>query len=74
MPALGGVAYGRAMVTARYRFIEWTGQDKDKVVRELYDHQTDPAEDVNVAGKAENKELVEALSKQLAAGWKAASE
>jgi hypothetical protein len=38
----------------------------------LYDHQTDPDENANIANLPENKALVEQLSQQLGAGWKAA--
>ena len=40
--------------------------------RELYDEQTDPEENVNVAESPENREVVEELSKRLRAGWRAA--
>ena len=40
--------------------------------RELYDHQTDPAENVNIAGETAQRTLVTELSQQLKAGWKAA--
>ena len=71
VPELGkGDCFGRAMRTDRYRFIEWSVTENPKRVFELYDHQADPSENVNIAGKPENKELIEMLSKQLAAGWK----
>ena len=31
---------------------------------ELYDHQTDPQENVNIAGRSENKALTEQLTAQ----------
>ena len=40
--------------------------------RELYDHQTDPAENQSLAGRPEHKELIEQLAAQLKAGWQAA--
>jgi hypothetical protein len=63
---------GYALRTDRYRLVEWRDRKTGAVdAYELYDHQTDPAEDVNVAGRPENKQLVEKLAKQLAAGWTA---
>lgn len=37
---------GRAITTEHYRYIEWNGGDQG---RELYDHQTDPQEQTNLA-------------------------
>jgi arylsulfatase A-like enzyme len=66
-----GPLMGYAIRTDRYRYAEWRKRDGTGVVaRELYDHKTDPQEDRNVAGEAANKEVVEKLAKQLAAGWK----
>ena len=39
---------------------------------ELYDHQTDPQENQNLARLPEHRALVEKLTAQLRAGWKAA--
>ncbi len=62
---------GYAIRTDRYRYVEWRKRDGTEVVaRELYDHRTDPDEDVNVAGDAANEEVVEKLAERLAAGWK----
>ena len=58
---------GYTMRTDRYRLVEWKDfRDKDKaaVYVELFDHQNDPHETVNVAAK--HPELVKKLSKQLA--------
>jgi arylsulfatase A-like enzyme len=64
---------GYAMRTDRYRYVEWQDrQTRQVVAQELYDHQADPAENQNVAGLAENKELLSKLSSRLAGGWKAA--
>ncbi len=67
-----GPNMGYAMKTDRYRFVEWLDPAKKRLAVELYDHQKDPDENTNVAGKAENAALVAELSKQLAAGWRAA--
>jgi hypothetical protein len=42
------------------------------VATELFDHQTDPQENENLAGLPEHTDLVKQLASQLAAGWKAA--
>ena len=64
---------GYAMRTPRYRYVEWRVRNaKEIVAQELYDHQTDPAENQNVASLAEHKELLSKLASQLEAGWPAA--
>ena len=70
-PRAGGVM-GYTMRTDHYRYTEWTVKDKEPVGIELYDHQKDPGENVNLANLPENKELVARLAKMLHAGWKAA--
>jgi arylsulfatase A-like enzyme len=67
-----GQTLGRAMRTDRYRFIEWSGKTSDKKVYELYDEQTDPMENTNLADLPENKPLVDELKQRLDAGWKGA--
>jgi hypothetical protein len=39
---------------------------------ELYDRQTDPQENTNIANQPANKEIVAKLDEQWQAGWKAA--
>jgi hypothetical protein len=69
---------GYSMKTDRYHYVEWFTWDNDKkltgdqVATELYDNRADAEENVNIAGYPENQELVEKLSRQLKAGWKAA--
>ena len=65
---------GYTMRTDRYRFTAWIGRrDHSKVdAIELYDHQTDPQENVNIANQPENAALVKDLTAKLNAGWKAA--
>lgn len=65
---------GYAMRTDRYRFTRWVHtNDHTKVTAvELYDHQTDPQENQNIAGDPTNKALVETLTAQWQAGWKGA--
>jgi hypothetical protein len=62
------------MRTDRYRFTRWVNRaDHTKLdAVELYDHQTDPQENTNVANNLENKALVETLTAQWLAGWQGA--
>ena len=61
---------GKSIRTAHYRYTEWRNNGQRGT--ELYDYDADPNETVNIAHFPENKELVEQLSEQLAAGWQAA--
>ncbi|CAN5901777.1 sulfatase [soil metagenome] len=67
-----GQGMGYAMRTDRYRFVAWTVPGKDFVEYELYDHEVDPGEEVNIANEPENAKLVEQLAGQLRAGWQGA--
>ncbi len=62
---------GYTMRTNRYRLVLWRDHrdpSAKPVFVELYDHQADPQETRNVAGR--HPELVSKLSQQLNAGWK----
>jgi iduronate 2-sulfatase len=65
---------GYSMRTDRYRFTVWVGRkDHSKVdAIELYDHQTDPQENTNIAKLPANAELVKRLMKQWGQGWQGA--
>ncbi len=64
---------GYSMKTDRYRYTEWRARAGGAPVAvELYDHQTDPQENVNLAKLPEKKNLVAELGKQLEAGWRGA--
>jgi arylsulfatase A-like enzyme len=64
---------GYALRTDRYRYVEWRDRKSSEIVaRELYDHETDPAENENVAVRAANQELLAKLAAQLASGWEGA--
>jgi len=63
---------GYSLRTERYRYTEWGLLGEVPLAVELYDHQTDPAENVNVAGHAANRELVARLSAKLRRGWRGA--
>lgn len=66
-----GIEYfGRAIRTATHRYVEWTVRKTGALAaRELYDHRTDPGENVNVAGLAANRAVVDELAARLRAGW-----
>ena len=61
---------GYSMRTDRYRFTRWQDQgDPEKVVAvELYDHQSDPDENVNIAADPGSEKLVDELTRQYLKG------
>ena len=69
---------GTSLVTDRYHYVEWRTWDHVKGVAgelkaiELYDHQSDPQENVNVSDASENKAVIAELAQQLKDGWKSA--
>jgi arylsulfatase A-like enzyme len=65
---------GYSMRTDRYRFTVWVGRnDHSKVdAIELYDHQTDPQENTNIAKLPDNPALVNRLMEQWRQGWRGA--
>ncbi len=65
---------GYSMRTDRYRFTRWVERkDHSKLdAVELYDHQTDPMETVNIANDPKNAKLVADLTEQWTKGWQAA--
>ncbi len=68
-----GSFMGYSIRTRQYRYVEWINMETKIVVgKELFDHHTDPEENINIAGLPENSDLVKLLSKKLAEGWKAA--
>lgn len=57
---------GRALRTDRYRFVVWDAKkDGQAVHRELYDHDSDPDETVNLVDAKQHQELVSALELRL---------
>jgi hypothetical protein len=62
------------MRTDRYRLTRWVHRDEPSKVDavELYDHQTDPQENTNVAGHPAQASVLARLTKQFEAGWRGA--
>ena len=58
-----GKLMGRTLRTDRYRVVHWTNKQGKTAQVELYDHQTDPDENKNIA--ARHPELVERLLSKL---------
>jgi arylsulfatase A-like enzyme len=69
-----GQLMGYSMRTDRYRFTVWVDRaDHSKVhATELYDHQTDPQENTNIARDPAQAELVKKLMAQWKQGWQGA--
>ena len=68
---------GYSIRTDRYRYVEWYEWDQSNTKgaltdRELYDHETDPDENINIAGFDDNAEIIITLSEQLDKGWRLA--
>lgn len=61
-PAYSQILGGRSIRTARYRYTEW---EAGRLGRELYDHQTDPREQHNLAENPRFAKLVGQLSAKL---------
>ena len=67
-----GKAMGHSMRTERYRFTRWVGAGGALLATELYDHQTDPEENTNLAVLPEHAKTVAELTAQAAKGWRGA--
>lgn len=65
---------GYSMRTERYRFTRWVHRDDHSKVDsiELYDEQTDPQENANIANDPKNAALVAKLTAQWEKGWRGA--
>ena len=68
-----GVAYmGHSIRTQRYRYVEWKKWPSGEfAARELYNLETDPGEDVNLADRPAARALRDQLSARLHRGWRA---
>ncbi|TWU56274.1 sulfatase [Rubripirellula reticaptiva] len=59
---------GYSMRTSRYRYTQWQDRRNGKVIAtELYDHETDPMENTNIASAPENRQTLADLDHQM---WK----
>jgi arylsulfatase A-like enzyme len=65
---------GYSMRTERYRYTRWVDRKDPARVDsvELYDHQSDPRENVNLAGNPAHAALLKQLEAQAAGGWRGA--
>lgn len=66
---------GYTMRTDRYRLTRWVdtrNRSLQPIKVELYDHETDPAENNNVAADPDRAELLKRLAQQMKDGWEAA--
>ncbi|MEM8550436.1 MAG: sulfatase/phosphatase domain-containing protein, partial [Verrucomicrobiota bacterium] len=63
---------GYTIRTDRYRYVQWRQPDGTFMSHELYDHEKDPYESVNVINEPEYAETVVELQGIMDAGWKAA--
>lgn len=72
IPGYGDVARGMgySMRTDRYRLTEWRVPGTGFREYELYDHQTDPQENVNLAGLDSHRDVMEQLQRRMRQGWK----
>ncbi|MCE9551991.1 MAG: sulfatase [Planctomycetes bacterium] len=66
-------SYGQGWSVSDGRYVYSEFRDKGRVIgRMLYDHQSDPDENLNVVDKPENKDAVDKLSRLLKEGYKSA--
>jgi len=66
--AIGRFMNGDTLRTADHRFTEYANARREPVARMLYDHHSDPAENVNIAELPAEKALVANLTARLRAG------
>ena len=65
-----GRGMGYTVRTERYRLVEWSVPGREFREYELYDHQADPGENVNLAKQPEHAARVKELAAILHAGWR----
>jgi iduronate 2-sulfatase len=69
----GAGIIGIAMRTGRFRYIEWKNQKAGKVLaRELYDHDIDPLENVNVSADPSYGGAIKEIEQMMKRGWEGA--
>jgi arylsulfatase A-like enzyme len=59
---------GESVRTDRYFYTEWSSGG-NVVARMLYDHQSDPMENINIVGTPEGNQAAAQLSAMLESGW-----
>lgn len=67
------VVMGYTVQTNRYRYTEWIRESTGELMaNDLFDHQTDPDENISIAANPENEDLIGELSQLLnkGKGWK----
>lgn len=68
-----GDIMGRSIRTLSHLYVEWRENDTNTLLAtELYDHQTDPHEMLNLAGDPIQRHLIRQLRLQLKANWQGA--
>ena len=66
---------GYTVRTDRYRYVEWYEWKKEEkvngdfIARELFDHETDPQENINIANKPESENIISQMSEVLNKGF-----
>ncbi len=66
--AIGRFNNGDTIRTDRYRYTRYSGPKGNVIARMLYDHQSDPDENVNLADRPAMASIVEELESQLLSG------
>ena len=56
---------GVTLIGERHFYSEWHDEERNRTARMLYDHESDPDENINIAELIENESLVNALSTTL---------
>ena len=71
IPGYGKVSRGMgySMRTDRYRYTEWRVPGTDFVEYELYDHRTDPQENINIANHPSQQQTLEKMKQRMQQGW-----
>jgi arylsulfatase A-like enzyme len=64
---------GDSVRTDRYLYTEWK-KDGERVAAMLYDHKTDPDENVNISEEPESAEIIKRMQGLLKAGWEPVAE
>ena len=66
--AIGRFKQGDTIRTDQFRFSEYTNTKGKRIGRMLYDHRSDPAENVNIAEREEKADVVDQLTTRLHEG------